>query len=545
MSPPRLAEAPFPLLGEHPAGYHRRLAVANGFSTLRQMRLVHGIGSLSPRSGEEAWSLLQAATDLPSVRLRPLSWPAIDGAIGTWLDVCGKAIRLRDLDFANLRHCPLCLAEDGILRVEWSLRMVTSCPVHAIGLVDGCSGCGRPLALDHRTDIHACRTCGTDMLKSPTHQADPNSVSVSRLLAEPFRPSGAASDVDLPQALIELPVGDRAAVLARLAHIRQISADAPASASVVGRRPPRIPDAAIEAAAVGKLLRDWPHSFLLMLMDTVLGSGHSMHRTAQAPAIRLVLQPLRSIDGAEIRFLADPARDLLSGAFGIEARQRAPGSKPIDTGDRTHYGLPVSPISHAAAMTRLEGRPDVALAKWWIRAGLLTEHAAADGVVLSREQVGELSMRLEEIASSNPVQPSVDARWIDRSLTAGREYRKDRLLLDLFEGRATCWRNDERPGLAGLLFDRSALLARRAEARIENWIVGDHRVALSPFNSAATLAWGPGCTLQLNECDELAARGDVECTFYDPPTPGAWRQKRWSVAGLARHARRKLRSDEH
>ena len=133
---PILAAIPTPVHGEHAAGYHRRLALANGFTTLRQMRLATGIGALSPLSTPDTWAELRKATGLPDTTIAPLSWGSPDGGLARWLDVWGNPIRQRDLDLSRMRNCPRCLATDGVVLAEWSLRSYTACPIHGTRLLD-------------------------------------------------------------------------------------------------------------------------------------------------------------------------------------------------------------------------------------------------------------------------------------------------------------------------------------------------------------------------------------------------------------------------
>jgi len=117
-----LPVSPFPAEGEHPAGYIRRLAAANGLDSLRQMLALYELPPLSPISGPEAWTKLAAAAGLPLARFDVLRWPRVGRTREVWLSVVGQAIRQLHLDLDHLKRCPQCLAEDGIVRAEWSLR---------------------------------------------------------------------------------------------------------------------------------------------------------------------------------------------------------------------------------------------------------------------------------------------------------------------------------------------------------------------------------------------------------------------------------------
>ena len=61
--------------------------------------------------------------------------------------------------------CPHCWREHGTLLLPWSLRHVTTCPLHQCLLVDRCA-CGQPLRLDLRGA--RCRGCGQGFGELPT-----------------------------------------------------------------------------------------------------------------------------------------------------------------------------------------------------------------------------------------------------------------------------------------------------------------------------------------------------------------------------------------
>jgi len=62
------------------------------------------------------------------------------------------------------RICPACWAERRTAFLHWSLRHVTTCPVHGVLLVDRCS-CGRSLRFT--LDDGCCRHCGADVAALP------------------------------------------------------------------------------------------------------------------------------------------------------------------------------------------------------------------------------------------------------------------------------------------------------------------------------------------------------------------------------------------
>lgn len=62
--------------------------------------------------------------------------------------------------------CPLCWREQRAILLPWSLRHVTTCPVHQVLLVDYCSRCGQPLQANWMRN--KCRNCKQRLTALPT-----------------------------------------------------------------------------------------------------------------------------------------------------------------------------------------------------------------------------------------------------------------------------------------------------------------------------------------------------------------------------------------
>jgi len=62
--------------------------------------------------------------------------------------------------------CPLCWRKHRAIVLPWSLRHVTTCPVHQVLLVDHCSCCGQPLRANWMRN--SCRNCKQRLTNLPT-----------------------------------------------------------------------------------------------------------------------------------------------------------------------------------------------------------------------------------------------------------------------------------------------------------------------------------------------------------------------------------------
>ncbi|MEG3169208.1 TniQ family protein [Sphingomonas sp. LB3N6] len=528
-----IANSPLPVAGEHVAGYVRRLAIANALPSLRMLGTLNDVGPMSPLSVDESWRALARTTGLPIETLEAMRWKGIARNSHSWFKVGDDAYRLTDLDLRHLRHCPACLAADGILQQAWSIRCVTACPIHRTSLVDACSDCGRTLLLDERTRLFACAGCSASFNEQRTSTAEDGAIAISIACGAKHLDCRPTTTFD---ALFALPPGHASAVVHHLGQLG-ISRETPGStvSRDVARLAPTLAQVRREVAGALSLLAHWPDAYLDLLssMPSLTEGGSSCSPATHIA--RMTTQPLLDEKDMPIRFLLEPTNGYRKEALNAEPRRRAPGrnQRPIAPGSAITTTLPGSfqPISHAAAMGILEGREDNRLAHWWIAAGLLTEHHDASGSILSLEEVTELRLRVDvERGESSPRHVRLDN--VDLKFTRGGDYRKDRFLRDVFAGRIGCVRVDDGSALNGLAFDRLDLERLRAQARLSVWQAADSHVAITKFVAAALPVFGAQALPTMADCNAAARRGETRFEYYLPPTPGARRQKRWAVRDL-------------
>lgn len=528
-----LASSPLPVAGEHVAGYIRRLAIANALPSLRMLGTLHDVGPMSPIGVDASWRSLARATGLPIGMLQAMRWKDAGRNSHRWLDVGGDACRLTDLDLRHLRHCPACLAADGIVRQVWSIRCVTACPIHRTSLVDACADCGRTLLLDERTSLFDCAGCGAPFAGRTGRAAEDGAIAIAIACGASPRDVRPATTFD---PLFALPPGRAAAVvghLARLAASRR--PPDPTVAVDHARLAPPLAEAGQEVRDALSLLAHWPEAYLefLSAMPSRTDDGSAAGSTScSRPS---TIRPPLDEQGRPIGFVVEPTDGYRKEAFGAEPRRRAPGRnrRSITAGSAKVASLPggFQPISHAAAMGILEGREDDRLAHWWVAAGLLTERHDVRGTVLSLDEVTELRLRLD-VEDGRVDAGHVRLDHVDLKFTKGRDYRKDRFLIDVFAGRIASVRVDDGSALGGLAFDRRDLERLRAQARLSAWRATDAHVALTRFVAAARPVYGAGAMPTMADCNAAAQRGTMRFEYYLPPTPDARRQKRWAVRDL-------------
>jgi len=539
-----LPVSPFPVEGEHAAGYVRRLAAANGLDSLRQLLALFGIAPLSPISGPDAWEKLAVAAGLPVVRFDLLRWPRIGRTREVWLSVVRQPIRQIHLDLDHMKRCPQCLAEDGIVRAEWSLRHVTACPRHRILLSDTCGLCLWPISLNERTDVWHCGPCGTPFAEGESIEASEAQIALSAALISALRDDAEPYFSTLPPAFLELPIGDAAAVVDFLARFALAIEEPDAQPTSRRAPPPKPAEAGRQAERAATILLGWPNSFKELLTelapsgDARTGVGSSLRQFA-GRAGKLLAKLPTTPSGTAIAFVADVVEATLGDTAGYRAGQRAPGGR---VRSRARVAMPSAspPISHADAMMRLEGRADGRLARWWIDAGLLSEiRVTPDRAVLVTDEVSMLAASIAFVADDDPRPDPVDLSWIDRSVTGGHDYDKSDFLKDLLDGQIGAWVVDpERPGLSGLRFSRRSVMRRGALGKLKAWITADAHVPMTHFRKAAAQVWDEGQLPESPEARHLAASGALRFSYYDPPGDGR-RQYRWHVGDLVTEVQRR------
>lgn len=237
--------------GESLPCYLLRLAEANGYAGIQPLLRATGLWT-----SKNSYSF--------KLRARPDLLAAIGRmAVGDphHLDSHGaKELKGQTYLFHNLRidgdallHdrtqvCPQCLAEDGLVKEELELGLVTACSRHHTRLIDACQVCGHPLRWT-RTSLMYCGKCGADLRLQPGETVDPEVCEVAEDFAAlaPFRMAGHSGEVltvewDMmfrtfkalalpgsavaagkwPKKLVQLlPVNERHAIAEQLARVRR------------------------------------------------------------------------------------------------------------------------------------------------------------------------------------------------------------------------------------------------------------------------------------------------------------------------------------
>jgi len=264
------------------------------------------------------------------------------------------------------RHCPACLAEEPVFRLDWRIRPLTTCPRHGVLLRDACHACGAPrplqahlrhfvplvmpaLVVDAGSEdgwglrwagwpdvARHCGVCGADLALG-------TATAVPSAAVDPFRPleaalAGTPVPADMPEELREpqqfLAVGYQLARML-LATARGGYGDPTCLALFAdGRRPPTVGPAAdgvlahvehahLQTLAMLRALRDWPGSFHALAAAIRAHDDHGLLGVGERyPLPAVMLAELRRTTGRATRALLeiDLGRHALGGEPGPPLR---------------------------------------------------------------------------------------------------------------------------------------------------------------------------------------------------------------------------------
>lgn len=375
---------PRPQTGEHPGGYLRRLALANGFDSLDPLRSSYRLRAVSPDSDETTWRHLAIASGRADHELAVMRWPPAPGRPGALL-MFGSEMRVLHADRTHMAICPICLAADGVLRQLWSLHMVTACPIHGCRLAGVCPSCGTRNQHHSRRRIWECVDCHNDLLHASASPADEREVTLSKLIA---RTAGAACGITpadgavYPAEVEALPLNDLlslAAVLGAIAvtasNDRPVDADRVRPISLLPEGPDSCDMGAI-ARAAHEVLAGWPHAYRALLEELVDRNQAPTQRTFLGSRMGteagiLALRPIVDVRGHPIAIAATEFGRFAEERLSYKVGQRLPSADGLE-------GRAGDLISLNRAMELLEGRAN-ADPEPWLQADLLERHVVGAG----------------------------------------------------------------------------------------------------------------------------------------------------------------------
>ena len=252
---------PRPTDGESVGGYLMRVAAANGFGSVSQLRT--GMEGL----GREPFDMLLERLSLSPCDARnlfgclPRRWSSRPPPLG---------LAAADFNHRRRRWCPVCLRHSPTLGGLWSLKLACTCLIHEVELRDTCRRCG---AEQVWAGVEFLRCdCGADLAEETASSARGDLLELSAALAGVGR----------------LRVGDRSGASPEAAEVhrlvRYVGLFSPASwperpGQVAGLHDQLVARSVVAGAAW--LLGAWPVNFeqLLGAMHQAAEHSQSLQRT--------------------------------------------------------------------------------------------------------------------------------------------------------------------------------------------------------------------------------------------------------------------------
>ncbi|TRW98575.1 TniQ family protein [Candidatus Methylobacter oryzae] len=270
---------PRPIHGEATLGFLMRVARANGYETIRQLRKVF-----------RTFDAVCQGLDLSVTERRAL--------FGPYPSYWGQndfkhGLTASDFNYSLMRWCPYCLRESAHLRGLWLLKVNSVCCRHAIRLVDRCTSCDNVQRLE-RVNFEQC-DCGTWLADSQ---------GVEKVHSFVVRVSGTVeASIEKRTALSGLPPLSLSEWLRLISYLGQFSE------TFQPAKPGKIAnlyqvDTAIHLfSQASRLLDKWPENFYTLLA--------ALHRQADSQlSIRKTFGSLyrvlyTDLSGACFQFLRD------------------------------------------------------------------------------------------------------------------------------------------------------------------------------------------------------------------------------------------------
>lgn len=328
-----------PKADESPLGYYRRLSAANALTSWKELAVM---AEVSPsRTG-----LLGVPDHIATMLNVPRDWTD---------RLAQQEHELRALRSLHRSGrdavCPLCLAEDMYLRIDWEHAYATACTRHRVRLVDRCTGCNSPLDLT-RGHIAQCG-CGHDLVSLPREQATDAELWLSALLSGPGNTDAECIAPDVygadPKAVAQL---------AKTLCQRSEADGAPPRRNAAS--PKSISEALEFLAPLQQLLSQWPNQYEAHVRSRI-AAGAGQARTLKA-LLGIWYQQLREVasDGPLHAFLAPVQRIAAAEFDGVVGAQDVDSWEDlryVRLGDAARYGqMTVPTLRRAIAAGQVEHR---------------------------------------------------------------------------------------------------------------------------------------------------------------------------------------------
>jgi len=368
---PRLPVVVCPEPGESVQGFVRRLAEANGHRSMTVFLGALGLGGgFGSASADRGWGKLASATGLDDDQISRMRWHVRGrNPDGSGVVVAGARTTRGFVQCTNVRLCPSCVRENGIVRDFWQFAVVRACPCHGNLLAEACN-CGRPLLRRMWKHVWEC-ACGAVPADLDEVEAPAAALRVARNMAARIgTASGYACVNDLKAPFDALCAHDLMVLVHELGIVAATpaSGDVPLRTSPLEKKKKQSPyrmgsaDATSSLAVVLARLRaamdimeGWPATFAAMLEDVAGRNAAADDSTiAGTFATELggrLLRPARGIDGLPLNVLRGEVERYWNDRHATKCRGRNPSTSD-PTARRLHRSFNISHLAQAVGRSQ-------------------------------------------------------------------------------------------------------------------------------------------------------------------------------------------------
>jgi hypothetical protein len=255
VSMPLLVRHPAPYPTESILGYVLRLSEKNGY--LSPWSVYH-LAGMKQKEMKTTGIRVEKLAPIASCPISELTQIAFTSARNRRLpQLLGHRLTPTDLNVAQPKLCPQCVAEKGFIEAHWHLELMVACPVHECLTISECPKCGKRLRW-FRPGLLECE-CGANLLEYEMPAIPQPEASLLDLIR--MKVFGHCADeenpVSLPhEDLLAMTLRSMLTVIRALAKHRLVADDCTSPIGLLQI-----------ILAASRVLMDWPKNFIALLTD--------------------------------------------------------------------------------------------------------------------------------------------------------------------------------------------------------------------------------------------------------------------------------------
>lgn len=250
-----LVRHPRPYPAESLPGYVLRLSEKNGYVSPWSLCRMAGMRQREIQTTGIGVEKLAAIANCAASELHQIAFTSASNRRLSAL--LGHRLTPTELNIAQPKLCPQCVAERGFIEAHWHLELMVACPIHQCLATTDCPNCEKRLRW-FRPGLLQCE-CGQSLLELPTSSICQSETAMLDLISRKVlgHPIGNHNPASLPQDdLMKMTLRSMLIVIRVLAKYRLIADDCAAST-----------DKRQVVLAASRVMTDWPKNFIILLKD--------------------------------------------------------------------------------------------------------------------------------------------------------------------------------------------------------------------------------------------------------------------------------------